>query len=290
MSRYVKKRVNRRGKILTIICAVLVALTAWTTWENLTVDATRIEVTSAHLPAGFDGYTIAQVSDFHNTTVATHHSMLLDLLRQARPDIIAFTGDLVDSNRTNIAVAVDFVSRACRIAPCYYVTGNHEARLGAQYTDLERQLRGLGVHVLRNEHVTLTRADHAIDVLGIDDPDMSGRTGASASDIVASEIAEAKATARYSVLLSHRPEHLRTYADAGVNLVFAGHAHGGQIRLPFIGGLVAPDQGFFPRFDAGTYTKKNTTMVVSRGIGNSIFPVRFNNRPELVVVTLRQRG
>ena len=93
----------------------------------------------------------------------------------------------------------------------------------------------------------------------------------------------------YTILLSHRPELFETYMDGGIDLVFSGHAHGGQFRLPFIGGLVAPNQGMFPKYDAGLYTDGGTSMVVSRGIGNSIIPFRFNNRPEIVLVELNAR-
>ena len=91
----------------------------------------------------------------------------------------------------------------------------------------------------------------------------------------------------FTVLLSHRPELFDLYVNTGVDLVFSGHAHGGQFRLPFVGGLVAPNQGFFPKYDAGQFIKENTTMIVSRGVGNSIIPVRFNNRPEIIVAELR---
>ena len=91
----------------------------------------------------------------------------------------------------------------------------------------------------------------------------------------------------YAILLSHRPELFETYAACGVDLVLSGHAHGGQFRLPFIGGLIAPNQGLFPKYDAGLFTDGNTNMIVSRGIGNSIIPIRFNNRPEIVLLELR---
>lgn len=90
----------------------------------------------------------------------------------------------------------------------------------------------------------------------------------------------------YNLLLSHRPELFETYKDSGIDLVLTGHAHGGQFRLPFIGGLIAPNQGFFPKYDSGLYTDGRTNMVVSRGLGNSIIPLRFNNRPEIVIVEL----
>ena len=87
--------------------------------------------------------------------------------------------------------------------------------------------------------------------------------------------------------MAHRPELFDIYVESEVNLVFSGHAHGGQFRLPFIGGLVAPNQGFFPEYDAGRFEDEDTTMIVSRGVGNSIIPLRFNNRPEIVVVELK---
>jgi predicted MPP superfamily phosphohydrolase len=91
----------------------------------------------------------------------------------------------------------------------------------------------------------------------------------------------------FKILLSHRPELFDIYKDNKMNLAFCGHAHGGQIRLPFIGGLVAPNQGFFPKYTSGTYSKEDTTMIVSRGLGNSLFPFRIFNRPEIIVVTLQ---
>ena len=92
--------------------------------------------------------------------------------------------------------------------------------------------------------------------------------------------------AGYTILLSHRPELFDTYVSGEIDLVLSGHAHGGQFRLPFIGGLYAPGQGFFPKYDAGMYSKETTSMVVSRGLGNSIIPLRFNNRPEIVLIEL----
>ena len=90
----------------------------------------------------------------------------------------------------------------------------------------------------------------------------------------------------YCILLSHMPETFEAYVSEEVDLVLSGHAHGGQFRVPFIGGIIAPNQGLFPEFDAGKYIKNNTIMIVSRGIGNSIIPIRFNNRPEIVIVEL----
>ena len=95
---------------------------------------------------------------------------------------------------------------------------------------------------------------------------------------------------RYVVLLSHRPELFNSYVENNVDLVFSGHAHGGQFRIPFIGGIVAPNQGVFPKYDAGIFTEGNTNMVVSKGVGNSIIPFRVNNRPEVILIELTVQG
>lgn len=94
----------------------------------------------------------------------------------------------------------------------------------------------------------------------------------------------------YTILLSHRPELFDVYVESGVDLVFSGHAHGGQFRIPFIGGVVAPNQGVFPKYDAGIFAEGNTNMVVSRGVGNSIIPFRVNNRPEVIIIELTTQG
>jgi hypothetical protein len=146
-----------------------------------------------------------------------------------------------------------------------------------------------GVIVLEDEAIPLERNGETITLLGLADPDftvkgdMFGEVPAMVSTKLKNLIGDESG---YTILLSHRPELLETYVNCGIDLVFAGHAHGGQFRLPFIGGLVAPNQGLFPKYDAGLYTDGGTSMVVSRGIGNSIIPLRFNNRPEIVLVEL----
>ena len=125
--------------------------------------------------------------------------------------------------------------------------------------------------------------------MGIDDPSFQedylfGDSGSVAQQAIENLQNESDG---YTILLSHRPELFDLYVDTGMDLVFSGHTHGGQFRLPFIGGLVAPNQGFFPKYDAGRFSKGNTTMIVSRGVGNSIIPIRFYNRPEIVVTMLK---
>ena len=167
----------------------------------------------------------------------------------------------------------------------YYVSGNHES-LSDAYPDFRTKLEALGVHVLDDRYVTLRKGEDAVCLVGVDDPVM-------AKEWIDDDLAMEKHIAAmdlpsdlFTILLSHRPELLQVYAQYGIDLVFSGHAHGGQIRLPFIGGLFAPCQGLLPRYTSGIYTIEYTQMVVSRGIGNSVFPFRVHNRPELVFITL----
>jgi len=199
--------------------------------------------------------------------------------------VIVLTGDLVDSRNTDIRVGIDFGIGAAAIAPTYYVPGNHEARI-PEYEQLKSGLKAAGVTVLENERTELVCGTERIALLGIADPSFFG-SEASYADIAAAALEQltGEQTA-YSILLAHRPELFDCYVQSGVDLVLSGHAHGGQIRLPLIGGLYAPGQGFFPQYDGGIYQSEHTHMIVSRGIGNSLFPFRVNNRPEIAVVEL----
>lgn len=278
-----KRSYQKRRRRLCVFMAVCVAIFAWLYWGNTAIQTTHIAIVSESLPEQYDGFTIVQVSDLHNASFGEGQKRLIAEVRAAAPDIIAVTGDMIDANRTDVETAMEFVYAAVEIAPVYYVTGNHEAMTG-EYAELKRQMLAAGVTILENEGVEISRAGAIVRILGLDDPAMSSRAAAKAA--LYSMMRE-EGAAQYTVLLSHRPEMFSTYAASGVDLVLTGHAHGGQVRLPFIGGLYAPGQGVFPKYDAGTYVNGETTMVVSRGLGNSSFPVRVNNRPELVAVTLR---
>ena len=278
----------RKKKYLAVIFVILLlALILWTMWENMTVGVTHYSITSNQLPDSFDGFTIAVVSDFHNAKFGSDNSQIIQKMEKEQPDIIAITGDLVDANRTDIETAVALIRKLMQVAPCYYVTGNHEAWIGTQFSELEEKLLAERVQILRDQAVPLEKEGQRIQLVGLDDPDFTGRGTAVQQSMMKAKLNEMNLPEEYCILLSHRPETFEVYVEEGVDLVLSGHAHGGQFRLPFIGGLVAPNQGFFPKYDAGIYTQNNTTMIVSRGIGNSIIPVRFNNRPEIVVVELK---
>lgn len=267
---------------------ILLLLIAWIAWGNTALELNTYTITSEKIPDAFNGYRIAQVSDLHNTQIGEDSEKLLSMLKDSDPDMIAITGDMIDSRNTNVEIALEFAAEAVKIAPCYYVTGNHESRV-SEYIELKEGLSELGVSILDNKGIAIEHENSTIILLGVDDPTFSTdpTLGGDAS-VINTHIKEIKWQDDYfMILLSHRPELFQVYAENGMDLVLSGHAHGGQFRLPFVGGMIAPHQGLFPDYYEGLYTEGNTNMIVSRGIGNSIIPVRFNNRPEIVLIELK---
>lgn len=282
---------KKRIFVFAVVATFLLALIIWTAWGNTALEMNKCTVSSDRLPEAFDSYRIAHVSDLHNAEMGNGNEKLLDMLRDAEPDIIAITGDLIDSRNTDVEIALHFIKEAMEIAPCYYVTGNHEARV-SEYDVLKAGMKAAGVIVLEDVRTEISLEGETITLIGVNDPSFqTDYLFGDAETVMKTKLTELHTDSdRYTILLSHRPELFATYAEHDVDLILSGHAHGGQFRLPFVGGLVAPNQGLFPKYDAGLYTDKNTNMIVSRGIGNSLLPFRFNNRPEVILVELKCNG
>lgn len=279
MSKKIKKSV--------LLIATLVGCIIFLYLQNNLISITEVKITSSKIPSSFKGYKILQISDLHNKQFGDNQDVLIQKIKSIDPDIIAITGDLIDSKSYDAEVSMQLIREIVKKYPVYFVTGNHEQWSG-KYNRLEKELKKYDVNVLRNEYVGIQKGEQEINLLGIDDPEfVTGNRDE--GNIIIDEIKKAKIEMqpdRYNVLLSHRPEFLTEYADEQIDLVLSGHAHGGQVRLPFIGGLVAPNQGVLPKYTAGLYVEQSTSMVVSRGLGNSIIPQRILNRPEIVVVQL----
>ncbi len=400
---------------------------AWVAVENKALKLGKIDIESKILPKSFNGYRIIHVSDLHNTEFGEENCRLLGVIASAKPDLIVITGDIIDSRRTRIEIAVNFAEKLAKIAPTYYVPGNHESRIDDYFT-LAGKLREVDVRVLHNESCEITLKEDKIRIAGILDPafyddrsvsedkvidaylcmaldeaDSNGllcrekgterleksdknasesgmtfkqidkdaekngvledKTGAlknetwvledksgafgdkkekksfetdesrelCGEDLDQVEVIDDRSDGKsyetqtevafcdknvfvstqnntanaklsknatenaiftdeekiFTVLLIHRPQYFDLYAKHGIDLSLAGHVHGGQVRLPFIGGIYAPEQGFVPKYDSGLYKKDASQMIVNRGLGNSAFPFRINNSPEVVLITLK---
>ena len=292
-------RSNRNKYIKSaIILLIVIALFLFCSFQNSHLETTYYTYKAEHLDAEFDGYRIVQISDLHNAKFGKDNQKLVDRIRECEPDMIVLTGDLVDSNHTNVDRAVQFVDEIVKICPVYYVTGNHEYWLEAsEYDELMSGLTGAGAVILDDQVVEISRGDAKFRLVGLDDKSLAdGTLEALLSDesIRHDQAGQKEETAdnensekkEFTVVLAHEPQYLARYASAGVDLVLSGHAHGGQFRLPFVGGIVAPDQGFLPEYTAGEYYMNGTEMIVSRGLGNSVIPVRLFNYPEIVCVEL----
>lgn len=243
------------------------------------------------MPAAFDGFRIVQISDLHNQRIGPNQARLLELVRLAHPDLIAITGDLTYHGKWTTQSILNLARHLAGLAPVYFVTGNHDIR-SSYLSGMLKLLENVGVQVLAGKSVIVKRGEEFIVVAGIDDPDIfyeKRKSRAQAIDQWKTALATLHDSIQpgyYTLLLSHRPELIASYVDLGFDLVLAGHAHGGQIRLPFIGAIYAPNQGFFPRYTSGMHSMGGTKMIVSRGLGKSHFPLRIFNRPELVIVRL----
>ena len=282
--------IMRKNKVFILVLLIGLLFAIRIIWGNTALESNHVMITSEMIPDDFSGYRIAHISDYHNTESNRLNKQLLKILKEEEPDMIAITGVLIDSRRTDIDVSLRFAEQAVKIAPCYYVTGNHESRIDDLDT-LKSGLEALGVKVLDNKRLILQKGNDEITLIGVSDPKFMTRKIEEEDEIMRQCLTQlSKEADTYRILLSHRPELFEIYKQAEINLVFSGHAHGGQFRLPVLGGLIAPNQGFFPKYDAGVFTEDETSMVVSRGIGNSIVPVRINNRPEVVMVELRHDG
>jgi predicted MPP superfamily phosphohydrolase len=262
------------------LIAFLSITVAWIAWGNTAVETNVYIIENEDVPFAFDGFRIAQISDFHDAEIGKDNERLLKMLRESKPDIIVITGDFIDSRRTDVGHSLDFAKEAVKIAPCYYVTGNHEGRV-PEYKELREGLIELGVCVLENEAVGIERDGEVITLIGVHDQSM-GLDGGLISELGAKENI-------FTLLIAHRPATFSVARDSGIDLLLCGHVHGGQFRIPLLGGVFGPGQGFFPEHDAGLFVEDATTMIISRGIGNSAFPFRVNNRPEIVVAELHPK-
>lgn len=277
---------NTAVKITAVIFLILSFFTAYILWSDKALTIREFQIKNEDIPLEFNGFRIVQVSDLHNATFGNNNNKLLEMIKETKPDVIAITGDIVDSRRTNKDVALSFLKEALLIAPVYYVTGNHESRITQSESFID-EMKNLGAVVLENESITLSREGCCITLCGISDPafeaDYLFGDEAAVTERLLASLGNPE---KFNILLSHRPEFFDIYVNHGFSLVLSGHAHGGQLRLPFIGGLIAPGQGLFPEYDSGIYEKDGTSMIVSRGLGNSIIPLRLFNRPEIITVVL----
>lgn len=277
-------RLLRVGIAALIVAALCVLLYR----GNTTVKLTQYTNILSNLPAEFDGFTIVHLSDLHNAQYGAGQERLLSRVREADADVIVITGDVIDSRRTNVDRAVETLALLRQIAPVYFVTGNHESRIPAALAALLAGAETVDAVPLRNTSVLIERNGQQLQIAGVDDLSFFTDTYGSRAGKTrfCEQLTRFHEASVPTVLLSHRPELFELYVQSGADLVLCGHAHGGQIRIPGIGGIFAPGQGFFPQYTAGIHRQEDTSMIISRGLYSFIMPPRIFNPPEVIAVTL----
>jgi len=253
------KSSKKRLIIDLIIVGVILLIVLLVYLDNKRIVVTNYEITSEDIT---EDIRICQVSDFHNSSWGNNQEYILNKIRDIDPDYIFITGDLMDKLITKVDLAMEFVDGALEIAPVYYCPGNHEAWNRPEYEVLKKRLIESGVVVLENEGVL---TEDNMYILGIMDPEMYDEPGVDDSVLIDYGIKKTSFTEnQFVALLSHRPEQYETYLNRDIDIVFTGHAHGGLIRIPFAGGVVAPNQGLFPKYTSGTFSDGKTTMFILR--------------------------
>ncbi len=230
---------------------------------------------------------IALITDLHSSRYGKNQSELLSEIELQAPDLVFIVGDLFD-HEVSDKNAIEFLNGISGKYPCYYVTGNHEYYSDAEYfREKISILESCGVKILSGEYETVSVNGEFINVCGVDDPLANVDVKKSFSEQLET-VNEASQNGFYTVLLSHRPEYFEKYATYDFDLVLSGHAHGGQWRIPFVlNGVLAPNQGLFPKYAGGRYDRESLTMIVSRGLSRKYLLVpRIFNRPELVIIDI----
>ena len=322
-------------KILSLCAAGMAAFFSYLIWANGAIVTTKYRIPLKTGDSQSEDLRIVHVSDLQSGHFGKGQCHLLEKVKMAEPDLIVFTGDLPDRNHTDYEACFAAMEGLVKIAPVYYINGNHELALPQdEIGQMYRKLEALGVEMLFDRGVFVRKKGKKFLLAGVSEETLyTAKTGAkpggrdrdlgrgkiSDTDIdpaiirrsmeislnmAEEELPGQKGYAReiqkhrkdgtdeeekresLKILLVHEPQFLETYAEEKFDLIFAGHAHGGQVRLPFTQGLFAPGQGILPKLTSGVHEMNHTLMIISRGLGNSTFPLRVFNRPEIVVVEI----
>lgn len=277
-----KKHRGRGCLTALIILALIAAAAAFLIKDSRDdLEISRYEVKSQKLPESFDGFKIVQLSDLHGAEFGEDGMGLVEKVKELEPDIIALTGDFV-TDEGDLAAVEKLAGRLTELCPVYFISGNHEFGSGLA-VKVRNILERAGVKYLSNEYLTISRGEDEILLGGVEDP--LAYADMLSPDELAQKMNDAAPDA-FKILLGHRNYWITEYPELPVDLIFCGHAHGGLIRIPGVGGLIGTDRRLFPDFDAGEYNNGRYTLIVSRGLGNSVPIPRVFNRPEIVCVEL----
>ena len=271
-----------KRKALAAAAAAALLTTALLLDSRFNIQVSQYELEFDTLPAEFEGFRIALVSDLHGWSFGEDNERLVTKLKKAQPDLIAITGDMV-SKAEDFEAVEDLLDGIFGLAPIYYVNGNHE--WGGGWTKrIEALMQEHGAKCLSNGYESFEHKGGRIIICGVED--RNGRADMIKPPALAEKLRE-EYPEEFVLWLCHRNDSLIYYPSLPVDLVLSGHAHGGIIRLPLVGGLLDVRGKFGAEYEKGVYNEGGLTQLVSRGLGNSVFIPRFLNRPELPIITLK---
>lgn len=273
----------RRGAAALAAGAALAGVGLWAMESELTISRYDLE-----LPKGLeelDGLCVAHLSDVHSANI---QGALQKALSEVQPDLIVVTGDVVNREDRDLSRALGLMAMAVKQAPVYFVPGNHEADSPC-YPELREGLLRAGVTVLEDSRISFSWGSGVVNLIGVWDIRRRGERREESRKLLMETARDLRRQGALNLLLSHRPSLFPEYVKAGVDVVFSGHAHGGQVRMPLVGPLYSTDEGIFPAYTSGVHWAGRTQMVISRGLGNGTPAPRLWNGPELVKVTFHGR-
>jgi len=268
----------KKWLILFILIILIAAISVKICMDTNEFKVNTVQYNTNKIPEGTE-FTVLQISDLHNKVFGSHNEKLINIIEQLNADIIVLTGDLIDRDTEHFKDVFSFVENITTInEKVFFVTGNHEW----DNIHTEKFLDGLrerNVTILSNKHTQITAGEVRFNLVGIDNASTNHENMTDAFHSINEEL--------YTILLSHTPGVTEKYQDIPANLVLSGHTHGGQIRLPLIGAVIAPDEGFFPRLEKGTYKiGEEKFLYIDSGLGTSVAPIRFLNKSQLSLIQI----
>lgn len=281
-----KERKMKKSKkiFLVILLVIAAAVTAEFIYSNSVIDVEKISYNNEQIPKSFDGAVIVHISDYHSHG-GSYEDRLIEKVKEQNPDYVFITGDIIDAKSKDIDAAKSFLKKVSETAECYLVWGNHDHNVGGELREqMKKCCEDSGIKVLEDETVFLERDGEKILLAGTSDYLYS--------DSVDEMMKNYPKEKQFTMWLHHYPEdfkeivNMTKQAGCQADLIFTGHAHGGLFRFPFVKGLYAPGQGFFPEYTSGKYELDGSEMIVSRGVGNSGYTRRFGDNFHLISVTL----
>jgi predicted MPP superfamily phosphohydrolase len=277
-------KITGRNRIVFVLLAVVIVYLIAASCSTITTKTYQIKTTQLEEEKSIK---IALISDLHSTIYGKNQGILINKVRNIDPDLIVLSGDIFDDVVPMLGTQL-FLSGISGIAPIFYVTGNHEY-WSHNIQGIRKELASHGVIVLSDAYTIIEINNNKVIIAGVEDPD-KGRFDTpdyNQNDSMESAFRELDEIQLYKILIAHRPELIEKYKKYSFDLVLSGHAHGGQVRIPYImNGLFAPNQGLFPKYAGGIYTHGKLTHIVSRGLSVNPRLPRIFNPPELVIVII----